>query len=63
MKRITYNNMIKATKMIANKGYEWSEANELAIKCFSQMRTSRNGMSVEWFIDKINNHAQGEICQ
>lgn len=63
MKRVTYNNMVKATKMIADKGYEWSEANELAIKCFSQMRTSRNGMPVEWFIDKISNYTPGGVYQ
>lgn len=53
MKRRTYNNMVKATKLIADKGYSWNEANELAIKCFDQMEASKNGMSVEWFINKI----------
>lgn len=35
MKRRTYNNMIKATKMIVEKGYDWDEANEIAIQCFN----------------------------
>lgn len=55
MKRITYNNMIKATKLISDKGYEWIEANEIAIKCFQQAQSLKNGMPVEWFINKINN--------
>jgi hypothetical protein len=25
----TYGNMVKATKIIADKGYEWSEANTI----------------------------------
>lgn len=53
MKRKTYNNMVKATKMIFEKGYTWQEANEIAIKCFDNMEQFKNGMPVEWFIDKI----------
>lgn len=51
MIRKTYGNMVKATQMIANKGYEWNEANDIAIKCFDDSKT--NGMSVEWWISKI----------
>lgn len=53
MKRRTYNNMVKATKMIANKGYEWNLANEIAMKCFDNAEQS--GMSVEFLIEKIRN--------
>ncbi len=31
MVRKTYNNMVKATRMIFEKGYSWEEANEIAI--------------------------------
>lgn len=55
MKRRTYNNMVKATNMIIAKGYNKNEANEIAIKCFDNMERSKNGMDVEWFIDKIVN--------
>lgn len=55
MKRRTYNNMVKATNMIIAKGYNKNEANEIAIKCFDNMERSKNGMEVEWFIDKIVN--------
>ena len=55
MKRRTYNNVLKATKMIQNKGYNLQEANEIALQCFDNMEQIKNGMSVEWFIEKIVN--------
>lgn len=55
MKRRTYNNMVKATKMIAEKGYGWEEANEVAIRIFDEAEKRKNGMSIEWYIDKIAN--------
>lgn len=53
MKKRTYNNMIKATKLIAAKGYSWQEANEIAIKIFDQAEINNNGMSIEWYIEKV----------
>lgn len=53
MKRRTYNNMLKATKLIANKGYDWNTANEIAMQIFDKAEQQRNGMSIEWYIDKI----------
>ena len=53
MKRRTYNNMVKATKMIAKKGYSWDEANEIAIKVFDEAERQKNGMPIEWYIEKI----------
>lgn len=53
MKRRTYNNMLKATKMITDKGYEWNKANEIAIQIFDEAEKQKNGMSIEWYIDKI----------
>lgn len=55
MKKRTYNNMLKATKMIAKKGYEWNKANEIAIQIFDEAEKQKNGMSIEWYIDKIAN--------
>ena len=55
MKRRTYNNMLKATKMIVKKGYEWNKANEIAIQIFDEAEKQKNGMSIEWYIDKIAN--------
>lgn len=56
MKRRTYNNMLKATKMIVQKGYEWNTANEIATKCFDQFEQAKNGMDVEWFINKVRDN-------
>lgn len=51
MKYLTLRNMEKATKMISDKGYEWNKANQIAIDCFE--KSKRAGMSVEFFISKI----------
>lgn len=51
MIRRTLKNMERATRMIANKGYEWNEANEMAINCFDLSEYS--GISVEFYIAKI----------
>lgn len=53
MKRRTYNNMLKATKLIVAKGYDWTTANKLAMKCFDNLEANKNGMDVEWYIAKI----------
>lgn len=53
MKYRTYKNMEKATQMIVAKGYDWKTANEIAMRCFDNMQQSKNGMSVEWWIDRI----------
>ena len=53
MKRKTYNNVLKASKLIMKKGYEKQEALEMAVKVFDNMEALKNGMSAEWFIEKI----------
>lgn len=53
MKRRTYNNMLKATKMIVEKGYDWNTANQIAIQCFDELEQLNNGMNVEWLINQI----------
>lgn len=55
MKRKTYNNVLKAGKIIQKKGYDEATALQIAIQCFDEMEKLKNGMSVEWFIDKIRN--------
>ena len=47
----TLKNMERATKMIADKGYDWMEANDMAINCFNYSK--QTGMSVEFYISKI----------
>lgn len=51
MKRKTYNNVVKATKMIQKKGYSFDEANEMAIRLFDENTKEMN--SIEFYIDKI----------
>ena len=53
MKRKTYNNVLKAGKLIQKKGYEKEESLEMALKLFDQLETLKNGMPVEWLIDKL----------
>lgn len=53
VKRKTYNNVLKAGKLIQKKGYGKQESLEMALKLFDQLETSKNGMPVEWLIDKL----------
>lgn len=53
MKRKTYNNVLKAGKLIQKKGYEEKESLELAVQKFDQLASMNNGMPVEWLIDKM----------
>ena len=60
MKYKTLKNMEKATRMIANKGYDWETANDLAIKSFENVKANNFYYSVEYFIDKILSKAEYE---
>lgn len=51
MKRKTYNNVVRATKMIQKKGYSFEEANDMAIRLFDKNTKEMN--SIEFYIDKI----------
>ena len=53
MKRKTYNNVLKAGRLIQKKGYSEKEALEMAGKCFDNLAEMNNGMPVEWLIEKI----------
>lgn len=53
MKRKTYNNVLKAARLIRKKGYEEKESLEIAVQVFDNMEMLKNGMSAEWFIEKI----------
>lgn len=53
MKKKTYNNVLKAAKLIMKKGYEEKESLEMAVKIFDEMEELNNGMSIEWRISKI----------
>lgn len=55
MKRKTYNNVLKAARLIRKKGYEQKESLEIAVQKFDELETMHNGMTVEWLIDKMAN--------
>ena len=58
MKRKTYNNVLKAGKLIQKKGYGKQESLEIAVKLFDELETLHNGMSVEWLIGKLDTMAK-----
>ena len=53
LKRKTYNNVLKAAKLIHKKGYSERESLELAVQKFDQLSEMHNRMSVEWLIEKM----------
>lgn len=53
MKRKTYNNVLKAARLIMKKGYEKNESLEMAVKIFDEMEALNNGMTIEWRISQI----------
>lgn len=55
MKRKTYNNVLKAARLIRKKGYGKHESLEIAVKLFDELETLHNGMSVEWLIAQFRN--------
>lgn len=60
MKRKTYNNVLKAGKLIQAKGYSEKESLEIAVQKFDELASLKNGMSVEWLIDKMAAKTEGE---
>lgn len=53
MKKKTYNNVVKASRLIMKKGYEKQEALEMAVKIFDELEALNNGMTAEWRISQI----------
>jgi len=53
MKYKTHNNVFKLTKLISEKGYDWTESNDMAIDCFEKAKASK--MSAEHFANMIIN--------
>ena len=51
MKRKTYNNVMKAIKMIERKGYNFDESSEIALRIFDEHEN--DVMPIEWYIDKV----------
>lgn len=55
MKRKTYNNVLKAGKLIQKKGYDEKESLEIAVQKFDELQELNNGMSIEWLIERMRN--------
>lgn len=51
MKRKTYNNVLKAIKLIEKKGYDFDESSEIALRIFDEHEN--DVMPIEWYIDKV----------
>ena len=58
MKKKTYNNVLKAIKMIIAKGYTKEEAETMALKIFDEHENGQ--MPIEFYINKIINKAEWE---
>ena len=58
MKRKTYNNVLKAAKLMQKKGYSEKESLEIAVQKFNELEQIHNGMSIEWLIEKMRNKEQ-----
>ena len=63
MKRKTYNNVLKAGKLIQAKGYTEKESLEIAVQKFDELASLKNGMSVEWLIDRMATKTERESEQ
>lgn len=59
MKRKTYNNVMRAIKMIQKKGYDFDESSKIALKIFDEH--ANGAMPIEWFIDKVITKEEFEI--
>jgi len=53
MKRKTYNNVLKAIKMIEAKGYDFNEASQIAINIFDDHQNEER--PIEFYIEKVAN--------
>jgi len=53
MVKRTYNNVLKASRIIRKKGYDKQTSFKLALQCFDNMEQNNNIFPVEHYIDKI----------
>lgn len=51
MKRKTYNNVLKAIKMIEVKGYNFEEASKIALNIFDDYENAKE--PIEFYINKV----------
>lgn len=58
MKRMTYNNLMKAIKLLQAKGYDWNESEILARQRFDAVKYNNYAMTVESLIEKTLTKAE-----
>ena len=63
MKGRTYNNMLKATKLIANKGYEWNKENEIAMQILERHKRKEQHMLPIQFIYTENGKKKSSLSE
>jgi hypothetical protein len=51
MKRKTYNNVLKAIKMIEAKGYDFNEASQIVLNIFDDHENEER--TIEFYLDKV----------
>lgn len=51
-----------ATRALERKGYDREEATDLAIKTFENMEANPNGMTIDWFLEKVLDKETYEEC-
>jgi len=44
---------MKGVSIIEKKGYTFDEASKIALRCFEEAEANKNGLSVEWYLNKI----------
>ncbi len=59
MKRKTYNNVLKAIKIIQKKGYDFNEASDIVLNVFDLHENEE--MPIEFWLDKIITKEEFEI--
>lgn len=59
MKRKTYNNVLKAIKIIKKKGYDFNEASDIVLNVFDLHENEE--MPIEFWLDKIITKEEFEI--
>ena len=53
MKNRTYHNVLKSTKIIADKGYDWDTANKIALKCWDNYEMYGGTVTIESLLARV----------
>ena len=56
MKRKTYNNVLKAIRLLQKKGYDFDESSKIAIRIFDEHEN--DVMPIEFYLDMVISKAE-----